>query len=629
MAKRRRDFRKVTAASARARSLRLIALILALLTWPYFLSPALAAEPKRVMLLHSFGTNFKPWSEYGKEIRSELERQSPWPLDITEQSLIAARFNDENPEAPFAEYLRVLFAKHPLDLIVSIGAPAAAFVQRHRQYVFPNAPMVFTAVEQRRVRYTELTSNDAVVAVKHDLPAVIENILRVLPGTKNVVVVNGTSPLEKFWLEEMKREFAPFDGRVEFTWTSDLSFDDILKNAAALPPQTAIFWELMILDAAGVVHQGDKALTKLHTVANAPIFSFDDSFFGKELVGGPMHSVLETSQKTAEVALRILGGEKAGDIKTVTIGLAAPKFDWREMQRWGISENSLPQGSEIHFRDPTVWEQYRRQILGICAAFVLQAFLIFWLIYEHWRRQAAEVAARNTMSELAQMNRVAGAGELSASIAHEVNQPLAAIAVQSAAALNWLKAQTPNVHEAQAALTVIASESLRAGDIVRNLRALFTKDTRQSTTLDINQVIASVLELMRIELQKRDIKVITELGYGLPLLMGFEVQLQQVIFNLVMNAKEAVQHASLPRELSIKSELNEGGEVQVSIRDSGRGIAPADLESVFKPLFTTKPNGMGMGLSICRSIIERHGGRIWVTLGQEPGTTFYFALPAA
>src|SRR4051794_10967262 len=121
MAKRRRDFRKVTAASARARSLRLIALILALLIWSYFLSPALAAEPKRVMLLHSFGTNFKPWSEYGKEIRSELERHSPWPLDITEQSLIAARFNDENPEAPFAEYLRVLFAKHPLDLIVSIG----------------------------------------------------------------------------------------------------------------------------------------------------------------------------------------------------------------------------------------------------------------------------------------------------------------------------------------------------------------------------------------------------------------------------------------------------------------------------------------------------------------------------
>ena len=318
---------------------------------------------------------------------------------------------------------------------------------------------------------------------------------------------------------------------------------------------------------------------------------------------------------------------KAGDIKTVTIGFAAPKFDWREMQRWGISESSLPPGSEIHFRDPTVWERYRLQILEICAAFTLQGLLIFWLIYEHWRRQAAEAAARNTMLELTQMNRIAGAGELSASIAHEVNQPLAAIAVHSSAALNWLKAKTPNVHEACTNLTVIESESHRAGDIIRNLRALFKKDTQVSAALDINQSIVLMLELMRIELQKCDIKVKTELGNGLPPVTGFEVQLQQVIFNLVMNAKEAVQHMPSLRELSIKSELNEHGEVQVSIKDSGTGIGPGDLENVFKPLFTTKPQGMGMGLAICRSIIDRHAaesGRRSARLARP-----FFTLPAA
>ena len=150
-------------------------------------------EPKRVLLLHSFGPTFKPWSEYAKSIRVELERRSPWPLDITEQSLIAARFADDNLEAPFAEYVRSLFLNHPLDLIVSVGAPAAQFVQRHRGQIFSTTPMIFTAVEQRRVQFTTLTENDSVVAVKHDLPAVIENILRVLPNTKTVTVVNGTS----------------------------------------------------------------------------------------------------------------------------------------------------------------------------------------------------------------------------------------------------------------------------------------------------------------------------------------------------------------------------------------------------------------------------------------------------
>lgn len=123
------------------------------------------ADTKRVMLLHSFGRDFKPWSEYSKSIRAQLDRQSPWPLDIFDHSLVTARSSDEDPEGPFVEYLRALFAKQPLDLIVSIGAPAAAFVQRHRQRLFTDTPMVLTAVEQRRVQYSTLTAKDAVVAV--------------------------------------------------------------------------------------------------------------------------------------------------------------------------------------------------------------------------------------------------------------------------------------------------------------------------------------------------------------------------------------------------------------------------------------------------------------------------------
>jgi hypothetical protein len=125
-----------------------------------------AVESKRVMLLHSFGRDFKPWSEYAKAIRAELDRQSQWPLEIIEHSLVTARFSDDNPEAPFVEYLRALFAKHPLDLIVSIGAPAANFVQRHRERLFATTPMVLMAVDQRRLQYSNLTANDTAVAVR-------------------------------------------------------------------------------------------------------------------------------------------------------------------------------------------------------------------------------------------------------------------------------------------------------------------------------------------------------------------------------------------------------------------------------------------------------------------------------
>ena len=587
---------------------------------------ALAAESKRVMVLHSFGRDFKPWNEYARTIRTELERQSPWPLDITDHSLLTARSSDEDPEAPFVEYLRALHSKKPPDLIVSIGAPAAAFVQRHRADLFANTPMVFTAVDERRVQSSLLTPSDAVVAVRIDYLEAVKNILQVLPDTKNIVVVVGTSPIEKFWKEEIGSSVASLSDRVTFAWTDGLSFDEILKQAAALPPHTAIFWELMIVDAAGVVHEGNTALARLHAATNAPIFSYDESFFGSEIVGGPMLSVQEGSGQTAAVAIRVLGGEKAGDIKLPPVRFAAPKFDWRQMQRWGISEKNLPPGSEIYFREPSLWDQYQVQIVAIGAALLAQAILISWLIFEHRRRHLAEVLARNSMSELTHMNRVATAGELSASIAHEVNQPLTGIVARAGAARRWLKKDTPGINEALAALDQIETAGLRASDIIINVRSLFKKDTQDRSAVDINKLIWTVLGLVYIDLRKHEIELRSELDDQLPSVLGNEVQLQQVILNLVMNAIDSMRSVEL-RVLTIKSRPNEDV-AQVSIEDTGIGIPPSNRDQIFNPLFTTKENGMGMGLSICRSIVLSHDGRIWVSPGVNGGSIFQFELPA-
>src|SRR4029077_16006848 len=585
---------------------------------------ALAAEHKRVMLLHSFGQDFKPWSEYAKDIRAELKRQSPWPLDIIENSLVTARFSDEDPEAPFVEYLSALFANRPLDVIVSIGAPAADFVQRHRRRLFPTTPMGVTAVDQRRVKYSNLTGDDVAVAVNINYLSAFENILQVLPDTKDVIVVVGTSPIEKFWKEAIGKQAAPLTNRIKLSWPDELPFEELLKQASALPPHTAIFWELMIVDAAGVVHQGNLPLERLHAVANAPIFSYDESFFGSGIVGGPLLIVADTSRLTAIVAVRILNGEKAGDIKVSPVEFSAPRFDWGQMQRWGIIEKNLPPGSEILFRDPTVWEQYRAHILAVTAAILIQAALIFWLLYEHWRRQRAEILARNTMSELSHVNRLATAGQLSASIAHEVNQPLAGIVANAQAALRWL--EKANVGEVREGLKRIVSEGHRASDIITNLRAMFKSDVQEKALVDINKLVLSVLALVRIDLQKHEIKLQTQLDDRIPQVFGNQVQLQQVISNLVMNAIESMG-SSQTRALRIKTELSQSNTVHVSIEDTGTGVKSSDVAQLFKPMFTTKARGMGMGLSICQSIIENHDGRIWVSPGATGGSIFQFELP--
>jgi signal transduction histidine kinase len=484
--------------------------------------------------------------------------------------------------------------------------------------------MVFTAVEQRRIQRSSLTENDAIVATAHNFRALIENILHVLPNTKTVAWVLGASPGEKLWLEDVRKELAPYADRLSFIWYNDRSFTDILKHAAALPPHSAIFWHLMNVDAAGVVHEGDTGLPRLYAVANAPIFTFDDSFFGREIVGGPMHSVLSSSQRTAAVVVRILGGEKAGDIKTAAIPYAAPIFDWRLMQRWGISEKNLPPGSKVLFRNPTAWEQYRAYILAVIVAILIQSALIFWLLYEHWRRQRAEILARNTMSELTHVNRMATAGQLSASIAHEVRQPLAGMLANAQAALRWL--EKVNVEEVRESLNGIVSEGFRASDIITNLRAMFKHDVQEKTLVDINKLVLSVLALVRIDLQKHEIELRTKLDDQIPQVLGNQVQLQQVILNLVMNAIESMNSVQA-RVLRIKTELSQSNTVHVSIEDTGTGIKSSDVARLFKPMFTTKERGMGMGLSICQSIIESHDGRIWVSPRANGGSIFQFELP--
>jgi signal transduction histidine kinase len=588
-----------------------------------------AADTKRVMLLHSFGQDFKPWSEYGRTIRSELQRQSPWQLDITDHSLVTARSKNEDPEVPFVAYLQALSAEQQPDLIVSIGAPAAAFVQRHRQQLFADTPMVFTAVDERRVRFSALSESDAVVAVRIDYLAAIENILQVLPDTENVTVVVGASPIEQFWKEQIAKAVEPLTNRVSFTWTNNLSFDALLEHAAALPARSAIFWELMIVDAAGVVHEGNTALARLHAVSNAPIFSYDESFFGGEIVGGPLLTVLDSSRQTAAVAVRILGGEKISDIKIPSIKFSTPKFDWRELQRWGISDRRLPPGSEIHFREPTAWERYRWQITTVLLAMLVQSAMITWLLVERLGRHRAETRSRKLTLDVIHLNRAAEAGALSASFAHDLGQPLASIALHAQKAEELLK-NRPELDKLKEAVVDISHANDHAAGIIKQFRKLLKRRSDHDIKeTDLNTVIADALTILSPEASKRQIAVLVE-GHRGPLLVNADpVHLLQLVLNLATNAMDAM--ADIPpdeRRLNIRATLlGHHSTVRVAVIDTGPGIPDEDVNQIFETFYTTKEHGTGLGLSIARTIVEYYGGKIWAENRAEGGAAFHFAIP--
>jgi len=235
---------------------------------------------------------------------------------------------------------------------------------------------------------------------------------------------------------------------------------------------------------------------------------------------------------------------------------------------------------------------------------------------------------REALMELAHANRVTTMGQLTASIAHEVSQPIAAVVTNAQAGSLWLDAQPPNLEEVRQSLGYIVSDAMRAGDVIGRIRALVRKAPPQRVALAINEVVLEVIALTHAEVAKNRVSVRTQLADGLPRIHADRVQLQQVILNLIVNAVEAMSSVgSGGRELQIGTSRNAANGILVSLRDSGPGLDPKNVDYLFDAFYTTKAQGMGMGLAICRSIIEAHGGRMWAGANEPRGAVFQFTLP--
>ena len=355
-----------------------------------------ALRVRRVLILHSFGRNFAPFTAVSSTFRAELAQQSKAPIEFLEASLESTMFADASSETPLVEYLRALFAKRSADLLVPIGAPAMLFLQRHSDTLFPGVPILVVAADKRRLNDLNRSANATAFGISLDLAGIVDNILRILPSTTNIEVVTGNSPFERFWQTEFRRDSQRLTDRVHFNWLNELSFEEIDRRLSRLPPDSAIVYFLLVVDAAGVPYEQERALDVLRRDSNAPIFGIFDHQLGLGVVGGPLYPYQEVSRESARIALRILNGTPASSIEPVFLGPAAPEYDWRELRRWNINESRLPPGSVVRFRSPSMWEQYHWYIIGALAIIAVQTALIVGLLLHRARRRRAEKELRES-----------------------------------------------------------------------------------------------------------------------------------------------------------------------------------------------------------------------------------------
>jgi signal transduction histidine kinase len=595
-------------------------------------SPLPASSATRhVVMLFDERLEFPGLATLEAEFVRTLTANYPDRIETYREPMDLSRFDSEAYRTLLKDYLRAKYANKKIDVAVAVFGPALEFLLKHGDAILPGTPIVFCGIEKEELSGRSLPPHVRGVLLSREFAPTLELALNLHPLTEQVVVVAGTSEFDTRLLNWARQDFSAYESRLTFTYLTTLPLQKLLTELAGLPPHTIVLLTTLFRDGAGESFVPHNVVPLVSDAASAPVYGFLDQYLGRGIVGGSLYSSSTQGMEAAKLVLQVLDGSERSRPSFLEPSSNKVMFDWRQTQRWGISESRLPPGSEILFRPVTAWEQYRWQILLMAAVVFTETVLIMGLLYEHQRRRRAEVQSSRRMTELAHLNRVATAGELSASIAHEVKQPLTVIVAQSSAALRWLARTTPDLNEARAALKQIMSAGNRASEIVDNLRSMFRKESSGRRPLDINALLASVIELTSHEAKKHGILVHTTFFDGQkPQTLGDQAQLEQVFLNLVMNAIEAMSSSkSNPRVLELATSVEEDDEVLVTVADNGAGVDAESLEKIFDAFFTTKPNGMGMGLSICKTIIEAHEGSLTAVPNKPHGMEFRIVLPIA
>lgn len=592
-------------------------------------------DAKKILMLYAYDPNAPGVVAFAQQLKLVVDEQFHNRAEIYDEYLDANRFPGHDRSPAFARYFAEKYRGFRPDAILAEGTPALRFATERLSSLFPDVPIVYGQAFEPIVDFSALPAN--VTGRRQPLPfASTYSLARALqPDAERVVVVGGASEMDSLLLSVALRQITPLLNGMELEVLQDWSYESLIDSLRRIPPRTFVIFSSFSRDQRGRKFNAGDLVASLTRLTSAPVYGFARNWVGNGIVGGGVMHFADDGMRTGRLLVRVLRRAPGEPMPPAEVAATPLVVDWRELQRWGLSEDRLPPNTEVLFRPPSLWERYRTTILATLGVLALQSALILWLLVERrgrrWTQAAlrgSEARAEEQRRELAHLGRVALVGELSAALAHEMKQPLTAILANVCAGQRLLQADGAATAELRAILEDIAADDRRAGEVIDHVRGLVKKEDATPQLLSTNAVISEVLALVRTDLQYRGVVVSTRLCEPAPLVLGDRVQLQQVVLNLVMNACDAMS-ATPPGERLLVISTTMGGDARIEVRDRGSGIPPDALARIFKPFVTTKRDGLGLGLAICRSIVTAHGGHISAANNPERGATFVVSLPLA
>lgn len=564
-----------------------------------------------------------------QQFRRALLAAAPQGVTFFTDAVDTGRFSYADLAPEYLALLRKKYAAQPVDLVVGIGERVIDFLRDHADTLWPGAPVMIYSIDAATTGRFVLPPGAQYLMWQVDVDGTLDLIESLQPRSRRLIVVGGDAESDRE-LSTRVAERVRSRQRWEVQTWSAFSVDELRRELGALDSGSAVLFTTMYRDRSGRASFPADALAGFAAASGAPIYGLYGSYIGRGATAGSVVDFDASGKVAAEMAIAMLRGQPLPAPGTQPLAATRCAADYPRLAAHGLSAAALPEGCELRGAPRTLWTEYRGPVLLALAVLLAQTLTIAALLVQRRRRQLAESEAASRRLELGRAMRFAAMGELTASIAHEINQPLGAILGNADAADLLLQKGTASTDELRAILADIRREDLRAHEVIRRLRALLERHEVEHRAFDLHPALDEVLALLEPEARRRGVTVERAFDATRDRLLGDTVQLQQVLLNLALNAMDAMADTEPASRRTLRvatADRADSDAIELVVADRGTGLAPDALEAVFESFFTTKPKGMGLGLAIVRAIVEAHEGRVAAAPRAGGGAVFTVTLP--
>jgi signal transduction histidine kinase len=593
-----------------------------------------------VLLIYQQQAETQPMLEFSQPLRETLENELEGSVEFYQEALDLDRFSGRERSFPLVRYFEEKYRRFPIDVVVPVGGRALRFAIDRLRPILPDVPIVFALCAEPQTDPASLPENvTGRIASASRFEPTLWMARRLQPDAQRVVVIGGAGPNDSASVRAALSALAPLRDSLAIDVLQGMSLDALLPRLRQLEHRSIVIFANYRQDGHGLVFEPLDVVGSIARAASAPMYAQLQTYIGEGVLGGSVLRFDDEGRRTGGLVARVVRlrpGQRIPAVERVAKSFVA---DWRQLRRFGLSESRLPPGTEVLYREPTAWQRHRTVVLPTLGIIVAELFLIGTLLVERRRRKVAQKAADEqqlradeTRRQVTHMGRVALLGELATTISHELRQPLAAIRANADTGAKLVRRRGGTLTEDDRELCdeifrAIADDDALASDIISRVRSLVRREELPQQLVDLNEVCQTSARLLRYEALTRRADITLSLDPHLPAVIGDPIQFQQIVLNLVLNALEASAACIDPR-VEISTTAGDD-EVEIEVRDNGPGLPEDVLRRLFESFFTTKSQGLGLGLAIVHSIAERHHGRVQAENGPRGGAIFRVVVPRA